>query len=427
MTRPRYSAPLRVSVVCGDHGRAQYICNALKRAQLDARVGEFTEPCDVFLFDLSTCRPALVTEISRYAKECSASPPLIATLGAVGSLIEPIQNVDVRLSSDSAISLANARFHFARRTAARRAEVKLRKESYERFGFTHSPNDTQCKSNILYVGEACGRFLALKGHLESQEFNISAAFSTHTAFDFLHDHSFSAILLDTSADRINPDNFCAMVRRSSNLVDIPILALADEKQEFGPDILDCVTDLIDTNSTLDNVSDQLTELIQNRGPSTKDFAAPNKEITDAATGLFTRAFFENHLEHQIEWSLNYNQALTLLIIKVEAFPGKDVDPRDLSITARVVKNLLRVQDAPTRLDWSTLAVSMPGADEISAKNAARRLEGVLDATAFEGELGQPARQIRINWHISELNPDQSPEQLLSSALKNTPKSGYAAA
>lgn len=417
MSGSELSSNTKVSVVCGDHGRAQHICNILFEQKLDATSGDFTSPCDVFLFDLTTCRPSLVSEVVNYATEYKGSRPLIATLGQFSCNSEIPSQVDVRLSSDTALHLAHSRFHFAKRTAARRAEVELRRDSYAKFGL-HTPPEAKHKNrDILYVGEASPRFLSLKDHLESQGFSLTASFSSYTAFDYLHEHSFGAILLDTAADAVRPDNFCAMVRRSSNLAEIPLLAITESSFGIGEDILKCATDLIDEVSSLHSISEQLLELVVNRGPSAKEFAAPNEAITDAVTGLFTRSFFEDHLDRQIEWSLDYDQPLTLLIIKVISGSDNDTDPRDLAYTARVLNTLLRIQDAPTKLDSSTLAVSMPNADEQGATYAARRIEGVLDATAFESEPGKPARQVLINWQVSELNPDQTPEQLLSTALQ----------
>lgn len=428
MTRHGISTTYKVSVICGDHGRAQHLCNILNSENLNARSGDFTEICDAILFDLKTCRPSLVEEISKYTEKCVGSKPLIVTLGDFLCGSEIPSSVDIRLSSDSALVLAQARIHFAKRKAARRAEVELRRQSYRKFGFDAPPESKHQNKDVLYVGDASTRYLALKAHLETSGFNLTASFSAYTAFDYLHEHSFGAVLVDATSETIRSDNFCAMVRRSPNLTDLPLLALIDDSFVMDEDTLNCAIDLVEKDTPLSSVSFQLTELMTKRGPSAKDFEAPTPDVTDVATGLFSKAFFENHFEHQVEWSLNYNQPLTLLIVRVLGETDKSADPRDLAYTAKVLRTLLRIQDAPTRVDGSTLAISMPGADEKAAINAAHRIEGVLDATAFESEPGKPSRQVVIQWRIAELNPDQSHEQLLSKALDGGPfKSGHVAA
>lgn len=427
MNQANLSSPLKVFIICGDHNRSQSICNTLNKAGLDARIGDFTEPCDIYLFDLPSCSLGVLMEVNQFAKEYSRNNPLIATLGRHHSNSELELDVDIALSSDRALPLAKARFYFAQRTAARRAEVRLRQESYIGMGYKLPPSIHDTCNDILYVGEASGHFLNLKSSLETKNFKLTAAFSTSTAFDYLHDHSFSAVLLNTSAESINSDNFCAMVSRSSNLINLPILAFSNNQEELSSNILNCVTDLIDINSDMGNVSNQLIELVRNKGPSAEEFAAPNNEVSDTITGLFTRVFFESHLERQIAWSSKYAQSLSIIVIKVEGQNGQNADERDLSYTAKVMRTLLRIQDAPTRLDHSTLAVSMPGSSKTEAAHAARRIEGVLDATAFECEPDRPARQVRINWRIAELNQNQSLEQLLSTALLNFSNKDSAAA
>ncbi len=427
MARSEFSNQLKISVICGDHDRSQTICKTLADLQLDAHSGEFSNMVDIFLIDLTTCRPALVEEVIQYTCESRFSSSLIVTLGKFPCGAETPKRADVRLSSDNALKLARSRFHFAHRTAARRAEIELRRESYKRYGCNCNTQAEDKNYDVLYVGEASTRFMSLKNHLETLGVNIIAAFSAYTAFDYLHDHKFAAVLLDVSATSIRPDNFCAMVQRSSNLAEMPILALGKSDYIPSEHIIESAADIIDDNSSLEAISDQLLELTSNQAPSAKEFLAPQSSITDAETGLFTRNFFEDHLDRQIEWSLDFNQPLTVLIIDVLGSDDK-ADIRDLAYTASVVRTLLRVQDAPTRLNDSTLAISMPGSTKQTASYAARRIEGVLDATAFESELNQPARQVTISWKVTELNPEQSANQLLSDALSNTQNDkGHAAA
>ena len=427
MARRQFSTNLKVSVVCGDHGRAQHICNILQDQHLDARSGEFSEPSDIFLFDLTTCRPTLIEDIVGYAKDCKISHPLIATLGNFPCGSTAPENIDIRLSSDHALYLARSRFHFAHRTAARRAEVQLRRESYHRYGLDSALEARHANKDILYVGEASRNFLTLKDHLESDGFQLTASFSAYTAFDYLHDHSFGAVILDTTAENLRDDNFCGMVRRSPNLAEIPLLAVSDEYYSPSEDVFESATDIVEKSASAETISELLTELVVNRGPSAKDFAAPSEKITDTTTGLFTRQFFEDHLNAQVEWSLDYAQPLSVLVLTVLGQADGQPDARDLTYTSRVVKTLLRVQDSPTRLDNSTLAISMPGSSKEDAMIAVRRIEGVLDATAFESSPGQPNRQVLIKWSIAELNADQSSDQLLSNAISQDRKSNQFAA
>lgn len=428
MARFGVSPGLQVSVVCGDHDRAHDICDALNASGLIARTADFTSPSDVILFDLPTCTPDLVREMALYAQETATDRPLIASLGRFADANETEPTVDVRLSADAALALAPVRFDFARRAFARRAEAELRRQSYLRYGVSNPPECKPPSHDILYVGDASMTYPALNRIMDADGFTLTAAFSAYSAFDYLHERPFAAIIVDSSVAAIHPDALCAMIRRSPNLINLPMLAIIRDGASIPAGVIENVSDIIESDTPAQAMWRQLSNLITDVGPSNKDFTPPTADITDAATGLFARPFFEDHLNRQVQWSEDFSQPLTLLAVRLIGLDAKSSDGRDIAHLSRVVKTLLRAQDAPTRIDWSTVVISMPGANQQGAFNAAQRISAVLDATAFEGNMDMPARQVTIDWRISELSEGQSANSLLAAALQGGPyQKGHVAA
>jgi two-component system cell cycle response regulator PopA len=419
----------KVSVISGDHERAEYICDTLDKIGISAFPGDFSTPSHGYLLDMKHCRLPVLEDIVAYAHSVRMQPPLIATLGSIPSRSNIKDKVDVQLSSDSALPLAGVRFHFAKRRAARRAEMKLRQESFGNYGLESLPSKKSPNRNIIYIGGASQKFPTLQKALQAHDLNLTAAFSPSAAFDYLHDQRFAAVVLDTESTGMKPDNFCSMVRRSPNLTDIPMILLSDVTTEITDNMINSASDIVDNFVPPAQVASALADLIDNTGPSSPDFVpiTPNKEILDSETGVFAQQFFEEHLARQVQWSKEYDQPLTLMAVKIVSYGEDKPEIRDLAYTARIVKALLRIQDTPTRMNDSTLLVSMPGSDIRSAEIAAKRIEGVLDVTAFENESGAQSRQVSIDWHLSELKPHQDANQLINSAIHSGPFSKSAVA
>ena len=417
---------LSVSLVSGDHDRATILCERLNALGLHAAPADFTYSSDIILFDLNSCRVGLVEDVIDYAMARTVDRPLLATLGNFQDQSSIPDKIDVRLSLDSALNLAPARFRFARRILARRAEAHLREASFSRFGVSPSFHHSQTKRPMLYVGDVSRIFPALQKALESFDHDLTAALSTYTAFDYLHDTNFDAIILDATSPVVNAESFCDMINRSPGLADLPLLVLVDPTQLLGDATVQRASDLMHRDADPDLVAVQLAHLRRFLPPASQAFSPPCADVTDPATGLFSRPFFEDHLSMQIQWAQERQQPMSLVVIRVASSEEEHVCG-DLSHTAKIVRSLLRAQDAPCRLDWTRIAVSLPGADKLEAAAAARRICDVMDATAFEASYGTPSRQVSVQCRIASLAHGMDAADLLQEAIRlDEEKNTYAA-
>lgn len=417
---------LQISVVSGDHERASAICEQLDSAGAFARPAEFDDQFDAVLFDLATCKPELIWDMSEYARDCGPGRPLLATLGHFPSPDIDAPPVDVRLSTDAALSLAPIRLHFARRVLARRAESALRRETLESFGQAMATPRSRQSRHFLYLGDASAMFPSLERRVQRRGDMLSAAFSGYTAFDYLHEGGFDAVVLDSSAPHIRADMFCDMISRSPTLIDTPLLVLVDGDQPVSDTTLRVASDLIDRSSSVDRVFDQLTHLASESDQAALVRQTPHGDVADPETGLFSRQFFETHLRRQVEWARDFDQPLSLMIIRFHEDAAASTG-RALGHAARLLKSLLRSQDTPARMNWSTLLVSLPGADIDEALRAAGRVGDVMDATAFESELGQPPQQVSAECRVLQLEDGQDAHGFLADALALGPRRRGAAA
>lgn len=427
MTILKERSDLSATVVCGDHARAALLCQALDDAGVRADSADIIGDYDVVVFDLATCRPSLVLDLIDFHLAQGAERPLLASLGGFDDGSKIPADIDVRFSMDAALALAPMRFHFARRVMARRAEAELRQRSFSRFGVNQPLAPDREPRPVLYVGDVSRVYPALERELAQRERAMTAALSAYTAFDYLHDAPFDAIVLDAGAPAVRVDSFCDMISRSPGLTDIPLLVLMENDAPVPETVLHRASDLAPRNGDPAQIAEQLLHLSRLQAPPAQSFTPPGAGVTDPATGLFCRDFFENHLALQIDWAHRRQQPLCLIVFNVTIGDDDPALGADVAHAAKVIRSLLRAQDAPCRLDWTRIVVSLPGADRAEAAAAARRICDVMDATAFETRLDSPARQVVVSCRIASLTYGMGAPELLEEANRlSNPKRHHAA-
>ena len=414
-----------VFVISGDHDRTDMLCNRLTAAGLSAQAADFTRSSDVMLFDLSTCNPALLREMIYNLEEITGDRPLLVGLGPQTTNQELTDQLDLVLSSDEALALAPTRFRFAQRLPARRAEADLRERSFSRYGVKPRTDQRSNTGTVLYVGDAASLFPSMQKALAVHDRQLSAAFSAYTAYDYLHDARFDAIVLDATCANVRPDSFCDMINRSPSLTDLPLLALIDPDRPLTHEIVQRATDLMSIHADPALIAAQLVHLAQFHEPGSHQFISTDGVITDSQTGLFSRKFFLEHLSLQIEWAHRRKQSLSLLLIDVIAEEQDQAGA--LSHAANMVRSLSRAQDVPGRLADGQIAISLPCSDEVEAATAARRICDVLDATAFESGAGSQMRQALVSHAVASLKPGMNTDDLFNAARDQKIRGrGYAA-
>ena len=81
------------------------------------------------------------------------------------------------------------------RAAVASEEFELRRATFEEHGVRLGSGTSEAPRRILAVGEPDPRFLALSNHLEERGVHLTAALTPYTAFDYLHEREFDAVLL----------------------------------------------------------------------------------------------------------------------------------------------------------------------------------------------------------------------------------------
>lgn len=101
--------------------------------------------------------------------------------------------------------------------------------------------------------------------------------------------------------------------------------------------------------------------------------------TDYLTGLFNRRYFVEMAELEVERSIRYQHALSLMMIDIDYFKtvndtwGHNIGDLVLQNVAMQIKNALRSSDLCARTGGEEFAAVILGTDEVSALDVAQRL------------------------------------------------------
>ena len=109
------------------------------------------------------------------------------------------------VARDRDISVLRGRLDVLRRRSVRLSEMHLRRESAACFGVNLPAPCVETVPDLLYLGDGSSRFLALQAALGERGITVTAAFSTHTAADYMKQKAFTAILVDVTPETRHPD------------------------------------------------------------------------------------------------------------------------------------------------------------------------------------------------------------------------------
>ena len=278
--------------------------------------------------------------------------------------------------------------------------------------------------SVLFVGAAAPQFIALKNALEQSGAEVTAAMTSFTAFDYLHDRNFDAIVLNALGENEPAFTIVAAMRRNTRLFHVPAILLVnlrtfeavDEAYARGAsDLLDSTVDEADARQRILGLARE-----RRRHERTKAIfeGVRTNAVIDSESGLFNPQFFARHLSRMTRRAREIDRPLSLAVLRASTPPGIAKSYRE---SARrqlggMLRHLVRAEDMASRLAPGAFAVVLPGATKAMAQIAAGRIEGVIDCTAFEsGDEDQPF-QLEMETRVVELRARESGDHLLQRAL-----------
>ena len=176
---------------------------------------------DAAIIDIASYGEA-AEELARQVKEASGARRLpILAIGQPqpGSATSVY---DLTLAAPLHPAQAAFRLETLVRTATAREELELRTATFAERGATLDPGQPgDAPWRVLAVGEPAPRFLALSNALTQHGAAVVGAFTAYTAFDYLHEQPFEAVVLWGGDNEGEALSIAAGMRRNTRLYHIP--------------------------------------------------------------------------------------------------------------------------------------------------------------------------------------------------------------
>ena len=286
---------------------------------------------------------------------------------------------------------------------------------------------------ILYVGDASPRFMALRHALESTDAEVVAAFSSYSAFDYLHERPFDAVVLNATGKRDIAFTISSAMRRNARLYHTPVVLLADDvdAQATEEAFARGVSDILPPRASDDELRARILTLTGERRRRREAKAAleacRDPRSLDVETGLFNSGFLTSHIQDMLSGVARDEFSFALIALQVLLPEGREC-PDDVSAEkarrqfAAMLRHLLRTEDAAARFSHDTFIAALPFTDTPGIDCVAARVSAIAECTAFESE--DPLHPFRLSVRAApvQTRPGETAEALIERALRalNTP-------
>ena len=343
----------------------------------------------------------------------------------------PDDDIDLVMTNPPHPAQAALRLEQLVRAAIADEEVSLREATFLFRGSPlTAPAPESADLRILAAGKPDHRFLALSNALTAAGCEVVAAPTPYTAFDYLHERPFDAVVLWGGEDHAPAQSIASGMKRNTRLYHIPaVLYLShpgeiDLSELYGRGFADVAAVDTPEQETADRIVALARTHRRHQAIRRTLEAARHSGLTDPATGLFTPTLFASHLSRVTESARERRRPLSVCVLRITDTPElAEIRAggwlhRALPQLGAMVSRLIRVEDTAARLAADIFALALPATTEGSARIAADRIAAVIGCTAFDAGTGRSPFVVGFDIGVAEMQPGESPADLLDRASAN---------
>ena len=314
------------------------------------------------------------------------------------------------------------------RMAVAEEEFELRTETFADHGRRLDlPEERGDGFRILAVGEPAPQFLALSNALGLGGAEVVGAFTAYTAFDYLHERSFDAVVLWGGENQSEALSIAAGMRRNTKLYHLPALLYLKEGSQvthteaYGKGVSDVASPETPASETAHRVLELARAYRRQNAIRQALERARSSGLMDAATGLFTRNLFAAHLARLAAAARARRRPLSVCVLKVaerpELIPIRKEGWIDRAIPqiGSMIGRLVRAEDTAARLGPEVFGLALPATRAAQAVAAGERIAAVIACTAFEAGGERPAFVVEFDIGVAEVDPEENAARALERA------------
>lgn len=365
--------------------------------------------------------------LSRLAIELKArAHPRLLVLIAAGERLDPAHppdGLDAALPGDAHPAQVAARLKLFLRLAVMEDEARLRAATLAQRGVRVNL-DLDAASltapHVLFIGDPSPAYLGLEAALNDLGATAAAAFTSFTAFDFLHERDFDGVVINAIGKADAAFTMCTALRRNTRLFHTPAALLIDAGFDRVEDAFrDGAADLLPIDEAPAILARRVVSLARERRRRESVKAAFGRvrasDTIETATGLAAAGFFDEHFENMARRAHRLERPLSLIVARAQTPAETPALERDLALRqiGSMIGRLMRAEDFATQIEPGVYVVAMPGAGRAAAEGAAHRIAAVAECTAFGGGTEAEAFQVEVRCEVGQLAPEETARGLLA--------------
>ena len=280
---------------------------------------------------------------------------------------------------------------------------------------------------ILFVGKPTPEFMIVINALQEKNVDVVAAFTTFSAFDYLYEAQFNAVVLNALDDVEPPLTISSTMRKNAKLYHIPTLLLVDGKtfDQHERAFEKGARDLIEADADLEEISGRILELANYHrihGQLKREFGLlGGKACIDTPSKTFNPAFFYNHLRRTCEEFSENGNYVSLLAVKIWPNAPYSVAPEEFATACaqvgNMIKNLVRMQDIIGRAENDVFLIAFPLETKMSITPVVERISAIVDCAAFSTSVkNEGPFTVELGISTAELRDGESSDNLVTRTL-----------
>ncbi len=384
---------------------------------------------EAVIIDLASGGDDTLTLGRRLRAACAPRRLPIIAIGDPGPGLDPY-GFDLVLAAPVHPAQLVLRLETLVRMAVAEEEFELRLQTFAEHGRRLDlPDLDPSPFRVLAIGEPAPQFLGLSNALAASGAEVVGAFTAYTAFDYLHERPFDAVVLWAGDNSQEALSIAAGMRRNTRLYHTP--ALLYMRKESYVTLSEAyhrgVTDVASPETPERETANRVIELARSFRRQTAIRKALEKArssgLMDPATGLFTRELFAAHLSRLAQGSRTRNRPLSVCVLKVanrpEIVAARNSAWLDRAIPqiGSMVSRLVRVEDTPARLAPEVFALALPATPQSAARAAGERIAAVIGCTAFEAGEGKAPFVVEFDIGVAEVSAAEGVGRALEQAAE----------
>jgi len=244
---------------------------------------------------------------------------------------------------------------------------------------------------VLFIGKASPSFMIVINALQDKGVDVVAAFTSFSAFDYLHGEPFDAVIMNAMEQSEPAFSISEAMRRNSKLYHTPTLFLVDKETFKDHDAAyeRGARDIISNDSDPIEISGRILELANyhriHEQMKADFFALTADSARDDSGTAFSREFMQAHLPRVMADAAKSNAPVTLIGLKLTSNSTAPVSAEALSAAineaAGLISNLVRMQDVVCRWDEDRFVLAFFNTEVAAADIVLERIKGLIDLCA----------------------------------------------